>query len=84
MPAQKSTEIDCPKCSGEGKIPLKPELQQTLDALRKFGPTHAADLKEKMNLDITPNGVSNRLSDLFQLRLVRRRHHGKFLIFTAK
>jgi hypothetical protein len=53
-------------------------LASTLLALTKLGEATAAELSENGNESITVNAWSNRLADLYLLRLVTRSRSGKF------
>jgi hypothetical protein len=53
-------------------------LASTLFTLVGLGEATAADIAAKSNESITVNAWSNRLADLYMLRLVTRRRSGKF------
>lgn len=53
-------------------------LASTLFSLTQAGDATAAELAERNNEAITVNAWSNRLADLYLLRLVTRRRTGKF------
>ena len=53
-------------------------LASTLLALTKLGEATAAELSANSNESITVNAWSNRLADLYLLRLVTRSRNGKF------
>jgi hypothetical protein len=57
---------------------LDPVLAHTLQGLINLGEANARQLAEKSKETITVNGWSNRLADLYLLRLVIRRREGKF------
>lgn len=69
--------IQCPTCGGGGRAPLHEHLQETLDAIPRRGFATAEDLHAKFS-GITANAISNRLADLFELKLVKRERFGKF------
>lgn len=57
---------------------LDPVLAHTLQALMDIGEATAKQLSDQSKETITVNGWSNRLADLYLLRLVTRRREGKF------
>lgn len=57
-------------------------LLSTLQALCEIREGTAAQLAEKSDERITVNGWSNRLADLFSLRLVTRQRSGKYWIYS--
>lgn len=57
-------------------------LLSTLQALCQLRQGTAAQLAEKSDERITVNGWSNRLADLFSLRLVTRQRSGKYWIYS--
>jgi hypothetical protein len=57
---------------------LDPVLAHTLQALMDLGEATAGQLADRSKETITVNGWSNRLADLYLLRLVTRRREGKF------
>lgn len=62
---------------------LDQNLSTTLRLLAELGESTAGDLSAHSNEKITVNAWSNRLSDLFALRLVRRRREGKFWFYKS-
>lgn len=57
-------------------------LFSTLRSLCALGEATAAQLSETSEERITVNGWSNRLADLFALRLVTRQRNGKYWIYS--
>jgi hypothetical protein len=57
---------------------LDRHLASTLSSLAQLGEATAGDLAAKSSESITVNAWSNRLGDLYSLRLVTRRRDGKF------
>ena len=57
-------------------------LQTTLQLLIAKGEATAMQLAEQSSEKITVNGWSNRLADLYLLRLVIRKRSGKFWIYS--
>lgn len=62
---------------------LDPLLFRTLQQVADRPNVTAAELSEKSREEITINGWSNRLSDLYRLRLLTRRREGKFWRYSA-
>lgn len=62
--------IVCPKCLGEGEIPLPDMLEETLNAVRKRPGRTATDYAKGSG--VSPNAWNNRLNELFAADLVRR------------
>lgn len=68
--------ITCPKCEGKGEIDLPEHLRETLRRI-PAGKTKTA-YNIAAELDIASNAASNRLVDLFLLKLLKRKREGKF------
>jgi len=62
---------------------LDPLLFRTLQQVANQPDVTAAELSEKSREGITINAWSNRLSDLYRLRLITRRREGKFWRYSA-
>ena len=65
--------IACHHCSGSGRVKLPAHLSQTLTWLRLNGPADAAQALEGLGAEIGRTGMINRLNDLCELGLARRR-----------
>lgn len=61
---------------------LDPLLIKTLHLLGNAGEATAVQLAEKSEETISTSGWSNRLADLYLLRLVTRRREGKFWVYA--
>lgn len=68
--------IKCPRCEGEGKVPLPEHLSEALKAVPSKGVTYVENVAAK--LDIKPSAASNRLVDLLLMGLLKREREGKY------
>ena len=68
--------IVCPRCEGEGKVPLSDHLKEALLAVPTKGCTYVENVAAK--LDIKPSAASNRLVDLLIMGLLKREREGKY------
>ena len=70
-------------CSSRLLGQLDPLLFRTLQQVADRPEITAAELSQNSREKITINGWSNRLSDLYRLRLLTRRREGKFWKYSA-
>ena len=84
MKKESVPHVKCPQCDGTGRAPIAPVLVQTLFLFRGHrGGWTARELAARGDGDrITPNGWSNRLSDLLKLGLLLRPREGKEWRYT--
>lgn len=77
MKQAKPDQMPCSRCTGTGHVPLPPELQMTLDLLRKRGSLTAVALFGHMEYG-GATAANNRLESLRRLGFARReRVNGK-------
>jgi hypothetical protein len=68
------TNILCPCCLGEGKIPLSVHLEETLAIIPKSGSITAPEIADA--LSITASNATHRLLDLKTLGKIDRERNG--------
>lgn len=61
----------CSRCDGSGRVALPPELQRTLDLLRKHKTLTPIELHAHMEFG-APTAANNRLETLRRLELAKR------------
>lgn len=76
-------KIKCAKCGGKGSHEISHALAETLMALRKLKRAHAEEVCEKVSSQVGVTAMSNRLSELFNLKLATREREGKFWYYSV-
>lgn len=74
--------MPCPKCSGEGQVPVTETLTSVLDLLKKQPRLSAAEVQLKLG-GATVNAYNNRLEHLRWLRMVTRERVGHAWRYSA-
>lgn len=78
-------DIQCPKCHGEGKIPMGDELHAALAAVKSKKRITAPELYHIIKTPwISPTAANNRLNDLVALGFLERHREGKTWVYTEK
>lgn len=72
----------CKRCKGTGSIKLPKHLKKVLRCVRDHPECTTEQIRSILDEGITMNGISNRLSDLVDLKLVTRRRSGKFFHYS--
>lgn len=79
--------IKCNKCGGCGRVPLSPELKETLKALRADKDWTVAEVFSVLNFPgrkFSITAINNRLEDLRKLGLATRKRNGRGFLYSAK
>lgn len=78
-------EIACPKCKGEGTVPLPHVLKVTLEDVKRHPETTTYAIAKRLPVRVEPTAIHNRLNALIQLGLVKREKslRGKFFRYSA-
>lgn len=79
---KKAAVLECPTCQGTGEIPLPENLSVLLPILKSRPDATVEDVRIRLNDEITPNGVNNRLTKLVDLGIAKRRRVGKFYHYS--
>lgn len=80
---KKRPQIECPKCSGEGRIALTDALFETLAALSRGKSLSASEARHLVLSVVTTSAMNNRLEELRTLGLVKRVRCGKVWKYSA-
>ena len=68
--------MECPRCQGQGLVPLTPTYRVILASLKKDGPATPPQLAQRLSYDGTPTAFNNQLEKMRAAGLVRRRKQG--------
>ncbi len=80
----KQPMIECQRCEGTGKVPLSPELFQTLEAVKRLGSVTAPELWLSSDRKTGVTAFNQRLNDLCRLGFIERVRVGKNVEYTMK
>lgn len=83
----KQIKIPCRYCGGSGKQDLPIELYETLQAIKDCGNEATIDgvfseLKTKAGADFGRSAVSNRLTALYNMKLVTRQKKSREWVYS--
>ncbi len=76
-------EVTCSKCKGTGKRRLSRHLMETLNHVSIVGEATAEDIAARLPDDIGTTAVNNRLEDLREMGLLKRRRDKRFWVYSC-
>lgn len=76
--------VCCPKCNGDGKIPMPDELWEVLNVLRWHGPKCAEQVALEVDWFGHQTAINNRLEALRDMGLVKREKKGRMWMYAVQ
>jgi DNA-binding transcriptional ArsR family regulator len=70
--------LECPECHGKGRVPLPHHLAVLLPILKNHPGATVEKIHSIQRDQVSPNAISNRLSDLMAMGFISRHREGKF------